>query len=335
MKRTFILALPLFLLIMGCKSVPAANPDEVSLNTAVRQAASLMETRLEAGTKIALINFNSPSAAFSEYVLDELSSVLVNDGVLVVVDRASLDKVRQELNFNMSGEVSDQSAQEIGKMLGAEAIVTGSLVSMGDLRRVMFKAIITQTAAVAVQHPADIINDRRVQALLASDAKASAGGGSQAIAYNGQGGGGGNTAGSGTTGGPAAATPAGPANGTYTFWPRLRASNAGLPAEVYIPQIIVTGEYTVIFFSGVAEGDFSNGMRGFYDVKAFTLQDLNNPSKFYDIASARATDNGMGRIYSLSYKRFTSTRFKLSLKQYSSDQQPYVFEEIVLGEPDE
>jgi hypothetical protein len=319
----------MLIILAGCKTAPAANPDEVSLNTAVREAAALMETRLETGTKIALINFSSPSQTFSEYVLDELSAVLVNDGVLVVVDRASLDKVRQELNFNMSGEVSDQSAQEIGKMLGAQAIVTGRLTSVGDLRRVMFKAIITETAAVAVQHPADIINDTRIQALLASDAKASAGGNSQAVTYNGQG--------SGTTTGAAKTQTqsTGPNVGTYTFWPRLRASNAGLPAEVYIPQIIVTGEYIVIFFSGAAEGDFSNGMRGFYDAKAFTLQDLNNPSKFYDISSARATDNGMCRIYSLSYKRFPSTRFKLSLKQYWSDQQPYVFEEIVLGEPDE
>jgi TolB-like protein len=140
-----------------------------------------METRLPAGTKIALINFTSPSQAFSEYVLDELSSVLVNNGKLVVVDRANLDKIRQELGFNMSGEVSDKSMQEIGQMLGAQALVTGSLTSIADLRRVMFKVIMTETAAVTVQHPADIINDRRVQALLAQ------GGGSQAVAYGGQG----------------------------------------------------------------------------------------------------------------------------------------------------
>jgi hypothetical protein len=68
--------------------------------------------------------------------------------------------------------------QEIGQMLGAQALVTGSLTSVADLRHVMFKVIMTETAAVAVQHPADIINDRRVQALLAQ------GGGSKALAYN-------------------------------------------------------------------------------------------------------------------------------------------------------
>ena len=163
-------ALIAMLLIVSCASNQTANPDEVSLSTAIRQAAARMESRLDRGTKIALINFTSPSQAFSEYVLDELSSVLVNNGHLVVVDRANLDRIRQELGFNMSGEVSDLSMQAIGQMLGAQALVTGSLASIADLRRVMFKVIMTETAAVAVQHPADIINDKRVQALLAQGA---------------------------------------------------------------------------------------------------------------------------------------------------------------------
>jgi hypothetical protein len=219
MKKIY-LALTAMLLITGCATVKT-NQDEVSLNTAIREAAARMETRLDGGTKVALINFTSPSQAFSEYVLDELSSVLVNNGFLVVVDRANLDKIRQELGFNASGEVSDQSMQEIGQMLGAQALVTGSLTSINDLRRVMFKVIMTETAAVAVQHPADIINDKRVQALL------SQGGGSKGLAYGGgsygsanargNGGSGGNSGsgnGSATQAVPAQATPT-PAQTTY------------------------------------------------------------------------------------------------------------------------
>jgi hypothetical protein len=179
--KKFFFAFCIMLIIGSCKTAPKANPDEVSLSTAIRQAAALMETRLDRGTKIALVNFTSPSQAFSEYVLDELSSVLVNNSHLTVVDRANLDRIRQELGFNLSGEVSDQSMQSIGQMLGAQALVTGSLTSIADLRRVMFKVLMTETAAVTVQHPADIINDRRVQALL------SQGGGSQGLTYSGQG----------------------------------------------------------------------------------------------------------------------------------------------------
>ena len=340
MKKIY-LALVIMLLIIGCASVKA-NPDEVSLSTAIREAAARMETRLDAGTKIALINFTSPSQAFSDYVLDELSAVLVNNGHLVVVDRANLDRIRQELGFNVSGEVSDQSMQEIGQMLGAQALVTGSLTSIADLRRVMFKVIMTETAAVAVQHPADIINDRRVQALLAQ------GGGSKGVAYGGQG----NTRGNSGSGSatqaaagdtvPAQATPAqpaGPQNGTYTFWPRLQAVKSGLAADnIFIAQITVTKDFMVIHYCRTATGPFKEGEdtyapSGFYYPQNFILQDLNNPSRSYNPVDARNHSNGMGRILSTSFNRINSTRFKLTVGPYGENP-PFVFEEIILGEPD-
>jgi hypothetical protein len=134
----------------------------------------------------------------------------VNNKHLVVVDRANLDRIRQELGFNVSGEVSDKSMQEIGQMLGAQALVTGSLTSIADLRRLMFKVIMTETAAVTVQHNADIINDRRVQALIAQ------GGGSQGVAYGGQGNNRGNS-GTTTQAVPAQANPTPPTPATPTY----------------------------------------------------------------------------------------------------------------------
>jgi len=341
MKR-INLALLIALLIVSCASKPAVNPDEVSLNTAIRQAAARMETRLGAGTKVALVNFTSPSQAFSEYVLDELSSVLVNDGILTVVDRANLDRIRQELGFNSSGEVSEKSMQEIGQMLGAQALVTGSLTSIAELRRVMFKVIITETAAVAVQHPADIINDRRVQALLASDAKASGGGGSQGVNY-GAASAGNNKSGAASGGRAAAPAQASrPANGIYTYWPRLRATKAGLPADnVFIAQITVAGGYMTIHFARTARGAWNSSAEwdyapsGFYYKENFTLQDLDNPSRSYNPVSDQSTSNGMGRIWSISFNQINSKRFRLTFQLYSGDNPPYIIDEIILGEPDQ
>ena len=327
------------IMLAACATAaPAANPDEVSLSTAIREAAARMENRLERGTRIALINFTSTSQAFSEYVLDELSSILVNSGHLVVVDRANLDRIRQELGFNMSGEVSDASAQEIGQMLGAQAVVTGSLVSFGDphngIRRVMLKTIITETAAVVVQHNADIANDRRVEVLLAS------GGGSGAVNYG--------TpmaiaqaaAGSTTPATPAASLQAGAQNGTYTYYPRLRPMRAGLVADnIYIPQFTVTRDFIVVHFARTAtlawaDGDWDSGISGFYYPQHFSIQDLDNPARSYSPVSAQSTSNGMGRIWTVSFNRFPATRFKLTMIQYSGESPPFVFEEIILGEPD-
>ncbi|GAB6391969.1 MAG: putative lipoprotein [Treponematales bacterium] len=175
MKKHIVFAMVLALVLAGCGSAPSppaavaavsAAASGVSLDAAIAQAAERMEARLPAGSKVALISVSSPSQTFSKYVLDRLESVLVNNGKLVVVDRANLDKVREEQGFQMSGEVSDESAKAIGKLIGADAIVTGSLVSLGSLYQLTLKAINMESAVVAASHQADIAADERVRALL-------------------------------------------------------------------------------------------------------------------------------------------------------------------------
>jgi TolB-like protein len=167
------------MLIMGCAggAGPAPSSGGTSLDKAIAETAGRMETRLNGGTKIALINFSSGSAHFSEYVLEGISLHLVNSGKLIVVDRANLDRVRQEQGFQLSGEVSDESAKAIGQMLGADAIVTGSLTNIGREYRINLKAISVESATVVVQYATDIIEDERVRSLLASGG--GSGGGTQ------------------------------------------------------------------------------------------------------------------------------------------------------------
>jgi TolB-like protein len=163
----------LVLVIAACAGLPPvsnslAASGGMSLDAVIVQAARRMEERLPGGTKLAIVSVASPSTAFSSYVIDSLEAALVDKGVVTVVDRANLEKIREEQGFQLSGEVSDASAKEIGKKLGAGAIVTGSLLSIGDEYRLTLKAINIESAEVAVSYPADIASDKRVQALLAT-----------------------------------------------------------------------------------------------------------------------------------------------------------------------
>jgi hypothetical protein len=96
-----------------------------------------------------------------------------------VVDRANLDRVREEQGFQLSGEVDDDSAKAIGKILGAGAIVTGSFVNLGDVYGLTLKAINMETAMVAVSYPADIAKSKRIETLLASGGGAASASGRQ------------------------------------------------------------------------------------------------------------------------------------------------------------
>ena len=142
--------------------------EAVLLDQAVQKASEDIENRLPEGVKIALLNFSSPSAAFSEYVLEELSGYLVNGGKLVVVDRKELDLIRKEEQFQLSGEVSDESAQSIGKKLGAQVIVSGSLNDLGKNYRFRVKTLTVETAAIATTASSYIsIKEEKVAFLLA------------------------------------------------------------------------------------------------------------------------------------------------------------------------
>jgi hypothetical protein len=154
---------------------PAQQTAGMDLDAAIREAARQMEARLPGGTKVALVSVASPSTAFSENVINRLESAIVGSGKLVVVDRANLDKIRSEQGFQLSGEVDDNSAKSIGKLLGAGAIVTGSLSDLGDVYSLTLKAINIETATVAVSYLADLAKTQRIATLLASGGGAGSG----------------------------------------------------------------------------------------------------------------------------------------------------------------
>jgi hypothetical protein len=140
----------------------------MDLDAAIREAAAQMGENISGGTKVALVSVASSSAQLSEYVISRLEAALVGGKKLVVVDRANLDKIREEQGFQASGEVDDDSAKSIGKLLGAGAIVTGAFADLGDVYSLTLKAINIETATVAVSYPADITKSTRIGTLLAS-----------------------------------------------------------------------------------------------------------------------------------------------------------------------
>jgi hypothetical protein len=172
MKKLVFCIIPLIMILMGCSGTPAKATDGGSsgmdLDAAIREAAVQMETKIPSKTMVALVSVASPSTAFSTQVLTRLESAIVSSGKLVVVDRANLDKVREEQGFQLSGEVDDESAKSIGKLLGAGAIVTGSLADLGDVYSLTLKAINIETATVAVSYLADLAKSARIETLLAS-----------------------------------------------------------------------------------------------------------------------------------------------------------------------
>jgi curli biogenesis system outer membrane secretion channel CsgG len=93
--------------------------------------------------RVAIMNFDYStvysgiSAIFGSHqdvgkgVADLVVEKLVNDATYSVIERKALDKILTEQNFSNSDRVDPTTAAKLGKMLGADAIVLGSIVQFG------------------------------------------------------------------------------------------------------------------------------------------------------------------------------------------------------------
>jgi curli biogenesis system outer membrane secretion channel CsgG len=133
-------AIPTFARIDAAKqkAVPGILP---------RAAQTLMGT-LRKEDAIAIVGVTYGKDELARYVADELEYALVNNN-FIVTDRGTLDKIRQEQQMQLSGEVDDATAVSIGKFAGAQIVIVGTITGRGELARLCLRALSTETAQVA------------------------------------------------------------------------------------------------------------------------------------------------------------------------------------------
>jgi hypothetical protein len=97
--------------------------------------------------------FNSYAVAikinnsFTSFTIDDVEYFLINAGFRLV-DRKQLEKIREEQDLQYSGEVDDDSAVSIGKLSGAQVVITIVLSYFDGGGRVTLKALDVQTAEI-------------------------------------------------------------------------------------------------------------------------------------------------------------------------------------------
>jgi TolB-like protein len=132
-------------------AAPAPRPSGANANTiedAVIRAAEALIVDLPDGSTLAIISISSRDSEMSEFVIEELAYLMVDTKKFKVVDRKSLDAIKSEQDFQYSGDVDDNSAVSIGKLLGASIVITGSISGSGSTRRLRAKALNVKTAEI-------------------------------------------------------------------------------------------------------------------------------------------------------------------------------------------
>jgi len=145
------------------------SAQQLELKDVIARSARGIEGELPQKAKIALLNFESPTKTFSDYVLDELTSELLEVGKVTVVDRKNITAILNEMKFQYSGYVSDESMVSIGKMIGAQYIISGTLTDMKTHYRFRIRIINVETAAIQRQITSELKNDKEVAYLMGGD----------------------------------------------------------------------------------------------------------------------------------------------------------------------
>jgi len=156
----------LFLLLLTQFVVSAFSQNATSLDNGLSASVKQFEERITKGTRLVVFNFKSSSPQLSEYIMEELTSHFVKRNFFLVVDRSNLELLQQEMAFQLSGEVSDETALSIGKMLGAQTIISGSIEPFGDVFRLRIRAIAVESAAIQDMYTANIQSDKFLTSLL-------------------------------------------------------------------------------------------------------------------------------------------------------------------------
>jgi TolB-like protein len=147
---------------------PKNTDQALTLDQAITDAANTLTEQMSEGSVIAILGFRSDSPDLTDYVIEELISRIAVARNLSVVDRQEmgLELLGRELNFQLSGEVSDKTAQAIGKKFGAQFVVSGSFTPLGDRYRIRFRAVHVETARIEAVYTGTVLIDSPLRTLL-------------------------------------------------------------------------------------------------------------------------------------------------------------------------
>jgi TolB-like protein len=118
------------------------------IEAAVNRACETLIYEIPKRATVAILSVSSRDRNLATFVVDEVEFQLVDSKEFQMVDRKTLDSIRDEQQFQMSGEVSDSSAISIGNMLGASIVITGTISGSDNTQRLTLKALDVKTAKI-------------------------------------------------------------------------------------------------------------------------------------------------------------------------------------------
>jgi len=99
-------------------------------------------------SRIAVVSISAANPNEAAFYLNELTLAFFNSKNYTMVERKDIETVRNELNLQLSGYVDDNAVVSIGKFIGAQVVVTGSISGINTQKQLVVKAISVLTSEI-------------------------------------------------------------------------------------------------------------------------------------------------------------------------------------------
>jgi RNA-binding protein YhbY len=123
---------------------------------AINQTLDALNSKLPSGINISIMKTQSTERDMLAYVADQLTKAIIQAGKFAVIARSEQALINAEQQFQLSGDVSDESAVSIGKQLGVKYIVLCWISGQKSLRRFYTKVLNIETAQIEYQNDVEI-----------------------------------------------------------------------------------------------------------------------------------------------------------------------------------
>jgi hypothetical protein len=138
-----------------------------TLEKAVEKQADYIIGNSPRNTVLAIVAIKSGSSLLSEYIMGKLPDYVINNRKnIIFVDRSKLDLIQQEIDFQYSGEISDETMVSIGKKTGAQVIVTGTIMETGKVYDFSIKALDVETTRILGSNSIQIVHDATMEGFM-------------------------------------------------------------------------------------------------------------------------------------------------------------------------
>ena len=159
MRRYILNSLVAVFFIIGCATTQSQvqvteQSKKVDVNTVISQLSQqISSTMLEQNKRrVAVMNFTLQTGEITElglYLSDKLTNSLFRyRDKFEVVERTRLESALKEMRLGMTGIFDDKTAQSIGKVLGADALVIGTITDLGGEVDINIRMLGTERANV-------------------------------------------------------------------------------------------------------------------------------------------------------------------------------------------